>query len=172
MKKIVTLFIIPIIILSVIGTSYALWFKTINLTGSVSTGYLNLNWESIKSNDPPTSIDPGYNVDVGDCNPKINPSSQKDNTKVTLSIDNAFPSYRCRVDFTIKNGGTIPTVISDISWTYDSNALEITGPDLLGKSLKPGQILPSYFEIHVIQPALQIHTYNIFLSITDKQWNG
>ena len=171
MRKIAILFMIPIIVFTVLGSSYGLWSKTVSSAGTVYTSQFSIYWKDVSSNDPPTSIDPGYDKDVADCNPKINPSPKQKNGKITLSIDNAYPSYRCRIDFKIGNDGNMPAIIDQIKLTYDSNALEITEPNIIGSQIHPGDSVDGSLEIHVIQPAQQNNIYDIFMEVRGVQWN-
>lgn len=191
MKKIITLFLIPMIALSIIGTSYALWSKTITLSGTVYTGKVDKEFTEIYCFE--VSVPGGGEFegkDVGKCTAWIDAN---DPEIAWFKIENGYPSYRVKVDWSQKNTGTIPIKVNDVILkVYDKNGNEIdtktctglpckiagsTHPieldyqNSFGLQLDPGASEDNALFVHVNQPAEQKSTYTVSLKERTVQWN-
>ena len=103
--KMTAIFAILMIALMVAGISYAMWEKTITITGTVNTGI----------------------VDVQFCNVAVSSDEDKavsswdavvtDPEHITVTIDNAYPCIWYTIDADINNVGSIPVRIQSITVT-------------------------------------------------------
>ncbi len=183
MKKIITLFLIPMIVLSLVGASYALWSKTITLGGTVNTGTVDKIITQAFCSD--TGIDPGYTKDVGSCTAEIGIGGDS----ATFIIDNAYPSYNIDVTIKEKNSGTIPVKINDILMTLSgpggttsvtctsvpcsivTSEMEVYYDDNFGVQIDPGVTVANSVNMHVVQGAVQGSSYALTVKERAVQWN-
>jgi len=149
-----------------IGVSYALWSKTITLTGSVATGNVNIEWSTFTDND--NGIDPGYDRNVADCTVVTTPD------KVTFTITNGYPSYTCTISGDIHKSGSIPIKLQNFVYNVPPEITVTPSGGFVnpyGVQLEPGGKLVGDFKIHVEQGAEQSKTYTFDISATGQQWN-
>ncbi len=164
--KIGTLFLVLMVGMAAVGASYALWSKTITLSGSVATGKVDMEWSTFTDDD--NGIDPGYDKNVADCTVTTTPGL------VTVTITNGYPSYTCTIVGDIHNSGTIPIKLKDFVYTVPAG-IKVTPStgfiDPLGVQLDPSQTLVGDFKIHVEQEAAQSSDYTFSIEATGQQWN-
>lgn len=131
--KIGLLFLVLTLALAAVGVGYAMWDKTLDITGTVNTGEVDAVWVVVFSNDPPGAPhDPGYLKDVGETTVII------DAEIVHVTMSNAYPCYLVHFSFTLENVGTIPFIIEDIIVTGDHGGwLSVTYTDLIGRQIEP-----------------------------------
>lgn len=164
--KIGALFLVLMVGMAGIGASYALWSKTITLTGTVATGKVDMEWSTFKDND--NGIDPKYDKDVADCSVETTPD------KVTVTITNGYPSYTCTIVGDIHNSGTIPIKLQNFIYNVPPEIKVTPSGGFInpyGIQLEPSQTLIGDFKIHVEQGAAQGTTYKFDISATGQQWN-
>lgn len=182
MKKIVTLFLIPIIALSLIGASYALWSKTITLDGTVNTGFVEKKVTEVFCSDAETI------KNVGTCTSEIGVGGDS----ASFIIDDAYPGYI--VDFTFKetNTGTIPVKIMGVTmflYDIDGNTIDsavctglpcamntngqiiVSYMDNFGVQIDPGVTVANSINAEVLQGAVQASGYSVTVKETAGQWN-
>ena len=168
-KKIGVVFLVVIIALALCRVGYAFWTDTLIIDDTVQTAEWKAGFTACSTNDPPGTIDPGKDKDVGSCTAELAvPENGGDYEQVIVTIENAYPSYECEVSVTVHNDGTVPARIG---------ALDITSPpevtvehiDFLGVVLNPdgspGDSVGGQFWVHVEQEALQDHTYTFTVEI-------
>jgi len=183
MKKIITLFLIPMIALSLVGASYALWSKTITLDGTVQTGIVDKKIVSVFCSD--TGIDPGYTKDVASCTAEIGIGGDS----ASFILDNTYPSYNIDVTFKEKNVGTIPVKINDVLLTLSGPGgtvsiicmglpcdlvtpeMEVHYDDNFGVQIDPGVTVANSVNMHVRQGAVQGSSYALTVKERAVQWN-
>lgn len=183
MKKIVTLFLIPMIALSVVGASYALWSKTITLDGTVKTGTLDKKITSLICAEFPEV----EGKDVGSCTAEIGTGGDS----ASVIIDNAYPSYKVDISFWQQNTGSIPLKINDVILTWSGpngvttqtliktgcvyigspSEVEICFGDNFGVQLDAGDIVEESLTVHMLQGAVQSASYGLSLKERAVQWN-
>ena len=155
-SKMTALFAILMIALMAAGVTYACWKETLTINGVVNTGDLDVEWSWAYTNDPEGSNDPGlmnvetttvtvgdysdtyaasgdygfYDKDVANAAVEITQEYQEPNDKLTITIENAYPSYAPHIWFAVDNIGDIPVNMSDFTISYDG----LTG-DAAGKKL-------------------------------------
>jgi len=118
----VLIIVVLILALAALGVGYGLWYENLDITGSVTTGTVNVEWsgpynstggdgwdECVHLNGYPGACTPeGVTIggkeakDVADC--KVT----NDGTNFSIEVDNAYPSYQCSFDLDIHSLGSIP----------------------------------------------------------------
>lgn len=172
--KIGALFLVLMIGMAGIGASYAYWTKQITLTGTVATGTFGIEWSPIES---VVDNEQGY-PDTATCvADRTDADSDGKYDTVTITIDNAYPSYRCTIVGDITNYGTVPPVIS-LTATIPTE-LEVTPSGLFAVlwnggayQMSTGENAVWDLEIHVPDGAEQGSTYTIDLQVDAKQFNA
>jgi len=179
MKKIGLLVLALVFALGSLGVGYAMWDKTLEVTGTVNTGEVNAIFTTATCND--TGIDPGYlmdgttpkDKDVGSCS-VVGAGTQL----LTITVENGYPCYECDIDFTVDNTGSIPVKIQTLGLVGVPPEITVTWTGLaVGDQIGPaGSIddeLPGDLHIHVEQIAdeLQTGVYTFSASIYLVQWN-
>jgi len=154
-----------VIALMVVGTGFALWSKTLYINGTVNTGTVEAGFDNVMCND--NGIDPGYDKDVASCTVEVS----QDHQTITVTINNAYPSYSCDIDYDILNKGSIPVKIQSITINAPSEVtVEVTGISV-GDQIDPDQLIHGDLHIHVEQTAAQGATYTFTVDILLVQWN-
>jgi hypothetical protein len=100
-KKLVTIPVLLVIALTLIGYAVANWTATLSITGTVTTATLDLKFSLVYI---PTETDP---LGVGSAIIEPVGSTTGDINTITLTVQNAYPSYTVTVGFQIENIGTI-----------------------------------------------------------------
>lgn len=100
---------------ALMGAGYAFWTNSVTLTGYVNAGDLNVDFV----NQGATSRPP-IQKKYPDCGISVNDYStakilHNNNKSTTLSIDNMYPGITAWFRFKIKNTGSIPANINDIT---------------------------------------------------------
>ena len=113
-KRINVMFVMACVMLVVSGMGYAYWSQKLVIAGTVKTGYEDPIFVSCFSNDPPGNTDPDEDKDVGSCLCSIDAN---DPSKIIVTILNAYPGYSCEVATRIRNAGTVPINITNVSIT-------------------------------------------------------
>jgi len=183
-KKLTAIFATMLIALTLAGISYALWSKTLYIYGNVDTGDLDAKITFWFSNDPGTTIDPGYTKHVGWVVCTIDPI---DPQKAYLEIHNGYPSYTVHYSITIKNSGNVPwvlqgykvddTPIPENTWfpvDLDDdgiNDIEFYITNSIGEQREPGQSIETSLDTHILQGAHESFAYTFTLTFTVVQWN-
>lgn len=158
--KMAALFASLMIALAVLGFAYAYWNETLTIAGTVETGELDVKFSSA------TCTDNEGGIDVGTCT-----VSTTDQT-MTVTIENAYPSYECTVTFTIDNTGTIPAKVTatDIPTVAE---LSITLEGLsVGQVISKDGGVSATLKIHVTGTAAEGSTYTFTVTIVFGQFNA
>ena len=181
-KKLTATFAVLIVALMLTGMSYALWSKTLYIYGDVYTGDLDAEITFFFHND--YGIDPGYTKDVGSCTCTID---EVDPQKGYIIIENGYPSYSVHYSITIKNTGTVPWIMQNI--TVDGTSLpnnqwvqiDVDGDgdydiefyitDSLGEQVDPGDSIETSLDTHIMQGAEEGSFFEFTISFLLVQWN-
>lgn len=183
--KIGMLFLVLTLALAAVGVGYAMWDKTLDITGTVNTGEVDAVWVVVFSNDQPGSLDPGYLKDVAETTVIID---SEDAQIVHVTMSNAYPCYLVHFSFTLENVGTIPFIIEDVIVTGDAAGwLSVVYTDLIGNQIEPWDDPQTEFffenrgelslDVHVMQEndAGEIlpmdATLNFDIEVVCVQWN-
>lgn len=182
--KIGVLFLVLMVGMAAVGASYALWSKTITLTGTVATGTVGMEWSPFTSNDVPGQGDPGidwiteldttYTKDVAACSV----TNSADTTTVTIT--NAYPSYACTVTGDIHSTGTVPIEVYLDPSTIPAGIEVITtgqfvptGPFNWVAQLHQGDSIVGGYKIHVLQTGdgSTPQSYSFSVKAVGRQFN-
>jgi hypothetical protein len=170
--------IAAIMMLAIIGSAAALWSDSLKVAITIETGNVDVEFGSISTNDPPGSLDPGYEKDVATCYASLAEIENEDNGNPTgnndldlsIMIENAYPSYRCRVTFEVRNTGTIPVKGPHVTSNIP-NEVTCTNNFTPERQIEPGQSETFWIECHVEQSAAENSTYVLELKLMFHQWN-
>lgn len=178
MKNTIGMFAALMIALAMTGVAFAHWSETLYISGTVSTGEVDADFDSASSNDPPGTVDPGYDKNVG-CTEVTGIGTKT----LTVTVTNGYPCYSSRIDYAITNTGTIPVKIQSIeieptnftlasaSGSNDGEVyVEVTGI-AVGDQIDPSQEKNGDLEIHIEQCAEEKATYTFTVTILLIQWN-
>jgi len=137
MKKIGLLLLALVIALGALGVGYAKWTDTVTISGTVNTGTLILGIKDLSTNDPKGTLDtlcaPEPNVpagterkDVGmfvSTNGAVKTGCEGYYANIIENMTNVYPGYYGESTIELKNCGTVPLKIEDISLTAISGDL-------------------------------------------------
>jgi len=186
-RKIVSLFAVTMIALSIVGVSYGLWSKVLYIYGDVDTGDIDAMW----SIDGPHTFYTGetmdtkvrlpadllYKVDMIGVDVHLDPS---DYQILHVDILDLYPCIWIEIPLNIENVGSVPWVVQDIKVTaYDDQKLEIAFPghlvfpNLVGIQVDPYPLLPHYFSmyVHLTNAAAENTVYSFDIEVLCVQWN-
>lgn len=176
MKKISLIFAVLTIAMLLVGTSYALWSKTLYIDGTVNDGTLSAIWTDATNYD--LGLDPEWGFkttkdkDVGSTT-----VSGIGTDTLVVTVNNAYPCYCNDLEVEYEYTGTVPVRVKSITITpnnfvlataYGANDGEIyiTFIDGIGTQLHHGDTGASSFKFHVEQCAQQgptIYTFTVQL---------
>ncbi|HWQ18062.1 MAG TPA: hypothetical protein VNL13_09560 [Sulfolobales archaeon] len=167
-----------LIILAIMGLSTSMWSNGLKIKAFIDPGNVDVKFSNFSTNDPPGTIDPGYDKNVATCVAELveieneeEPNSYGDNDlDLSVTIINGYPSYTCTVNFTIVNSGTLPASL--IEWFIlpvqppgSPNQTSILPLDIeligiyIGYPLDPGESVDAILKVHVNQSASENSTY-------------
>jgi hypothetical protein len=172
------LFLVIVGLLGALAVGYGLWSKTLTVNGTVTTGNFNADWDwatvSDLGLDPCT---PGLNPNPCTYPPKDVGSCSVDGVgtqELTVTIENAYPSYECTITAAISNTGTIPFNVLVAEYSADPE-LDIICDDPSGEQVDPGDPpdneLPVSCWVHVRQEAKERSEYHASAILCVAQWN-
>ena len=171
--KVGAIFLVSVMALAGVSAGYALWFDTLYIDGSITTGSIGAQW----------SIE-GMG-DIGDDDPEVKDQYSwveafGDGTDtLSIYVYNAYPCITYWVDINIENTGTIPIHVQDINWInndllfYNEGTFTVTwdGGVTFPVQIHPGDAIYGTVEIHLNNNALQDHTYTFSGDLIYHQWN-
>jgi hypothetical protein len=173
-SKMVGAFAVVMIALMVAGISFAMWTETINISGYVNTGEVDVSW----------SVGDGYDSEpeAKDVSSISGTVSQDGNT-LTVTVSNAYPCIDYILPIDVSNTGTIPVIISDI--VVDEGNLP-TGctveilpdpapnkdPDIaMGSQIERNGAAYGLLHVHLTNDAVENGYYWFTVTVTVVQWN-
>ncbi|GAY25066.1 hypothetical protein ATG_02690 [Desulfurococcaceae archaeon AG1] len=169
-----------LMILAIMGLAVSMWSDGLKIKAFIDPGDVDVRFDNFSTDDPPGTIDPGYDKNVATCTAELveiedeeepNTNSGGDNDlDLSVTIINGYPSYTCTVNFTIINSGTLPVRL--IEWFIlpvqppgSPNQTSILPLDIeligiyIGYPLDPGESVDSILKVHVNQSASENSTY-------------
>ena len=165
--KMASIFAVLMVALMAVGFAYAMWDKTLFIDGTVNTGEVDAYFTTATSNDPPGTIDPGYDKDVG-CTEVIGEREQT----LIVTVTNGYPCYSSRIDYTIDNIGSIPVKVQSFTVTVPPAEVTVTITEIaVGTQIDADQSVPGSIVIHVEQEADELAQYTFSVEIYLVQWN-
>lgn len=116
MKKVKYIALILVLALGLIGGAYAAWTDVLNVAGTVATGDINVVFTEAVSNDAGDTGDPGQPEGKDVASTEVDIINEGKALKVT--VNNAYPGYVSRVDYKVKNNGSVPVKLQNKTVTY------------------------------------------------------
>ena len=179
--------LIPVItglmLLVVLGSALAMWYDTLKIKTTISTGDVDVEFGKVNS----VESDHGKSW-VANCYVNLmeitdedsgNPFGNND-YELNITIENGYPSYWCNVTFTVNNTGTIPVkgpysnATGTLSPFLDRETLD-DGVEILYEltptQIDPGKSATFTIKIHILQGAKESYTYNHQVELYFVQWN-
>jgi len=182
MKKIGLLGMVLVLCLAAVGAGYAMWSETLNISGTVGTGNVDVEWSLHGFGD---NEDEGK--DVSSVNAEILNVGVKDQETLNVTVTNAYPCITYTVLFDITSTGSVPVHLTDFSvnsGTLPAEAIDITllGEDELGYpipipnssvQLHDGDSVNGILTIHLTNEMglEQLDSYTIAISVMAHQYN-
>mgnify|MGYP000409700020 CR=1 FL=1 len=178
--------LIPVIaglmLLIVLGSALAMWYDTLKIKATISTGDVDVKFGKVDS------VENDHGKDVANCHVELmeiededsgNPYGDND-LDLNITIENGYPSYWCNVTFTVNNTGTIPVkgpysnATGTLSPFSDRETLD-DGVEILYEltptQIDPGKSATFTIKIHILQGAKESYTYNHQVELYFVQWN-
>jgi len=150
-------------VIVVLGITLGLLNGMLNIEPSFAKGYAEIEcphpsakvvFIETSTDDPPGTVDPGYDKDVASCRAKVWRGAL-----VFVSICNGYPSYTCTFSTTIYNSGTLPVRLESQQFKVPPELTVTALEGLPGLVLEPGQQAVQAFSVHVEQEAEQRARY-------------
>jgi len=143
--KMIGIFAALMIALMLVGVSYAMWEKTITITGTVNTGKVDVQFCNV-------AVSSDEVKKVSSWTPVVT-----DPEHITVTIDKAYPCIWYKIDADINNVGTIPVIIQSITVTGlpDYAEYKLSGAIVGTEIEQPGSLIgPDHvhfdIEIHLL----------------------
>ncbi|GAG82037.1 unnamed protein product, partial [marine sediment metagenome] len=156
--------------LGAMGVGYAQWSDTVFISGTVETGEFSSGFIACSTNDPPNTIDPGKDKDVGSATAELASPENDGWEEVVVTITNAYPCYQCQVYVTVQNHGTVPAQIDTVTITSPPEVTVTDIDALIGVVLDPGETVDGTVSVHLEQSAAQCHSYIFTIEIPGILW--
>lgn len=122
MKKVKYIALILVLALGLIGGAYAAWTDALQVSGTVATGDIDVVFIDAESNDAGNTGDPGQPEGKDVASTEVEIINEGKALKVT--VNNAYPGYVSRVDYKVKNNGSVPVILQNKTVTYANAASE------------------------------------------------
>lgn len=164
-KWLVTLAVI--MSLAVAGIGLAWWTDTLNVSGTVETGNLNVKFTGaeVSDNEP-------AGTDVGVITANVNNENDK---KVDITVTNAYPGYEGTATITITNDGTVPVKVASVgSATGVPSYAEVTTENItVGEQIAPNATKTFNVKVKIIgtDETSENQTFTFSIPIDFVQFN-
>ncbi|HDN73584.1 MAG TPA: hypothetical protein ENG16_00995 [Archaeoglobus sp.] len=176
-----------------IGIGYAYWVETLTVSASVGTGNLDAQFTNAFTDDdgtvddatldygddgkdpaecgPSSESDPidRYEYDVATSSASI---SEEDPHTATITVATSYPGYYTTAWLVIKNTGSIPAKISDVSVENVPSALSVSivdNPE--GETIEPGETTLLGICVQVTDAADEGTSYSFSVTVIVDQFN-
>lgn len=190
-RKLLILALAGVVFLGSLSTGYALWFKSLTVEGTVSTGNVDvsilraftdddgvINEVSLDGDDnnaPGTQVydrwDDLSSADPAETGPDPKARYEKDVARCTaagglgvgaVTAEDVYPSYNCTAWFELQNSGSVPVKIRRITVSTMSTASNLDPSDGAIPLDLSGDILPDAdFHVGSLKVCQQIHSGEI-----------
>jgi predicted ribosomally synthesized peptide with SipW-like signal peptide len=166
-SKMAALFASVLIALAVVGFTYAWWTETLTISGTITTGELDVEFTGAYTSSCSEYMSCSVNFeDGGETDP-----TPGDLSKMEVTVSNGYPCGWCNVTFTIHNCGTIPAKVTAINIPTVAG-LEISVEGIsVGTQINPSQNVSPTLKIHVAESASMNSQYTFTVTIVFGQWN-
>jgi predicted ribosomally synthesized peptide with SipW-like signal peptide len=168
-SKVAGLFAVVLIALAVLGFSYAWWTETLTISGTITTGELDVAFTGTPSKSCSDYMTCDVNlVDGGE--PDL--PGHTDMSKMTVTVENAYPCGWCNITFTITNVGSIPAKFTGMTGDVPSQ-LSVTLEGInVGDTIAVGRSKTCTLKIHVEEGAGESTSYTFTLTLNFGQFNA
>lgn len=157
-RRAVTVLVVALVVaIATLGLVHGVWANTLTIDRSMNTGQVNANFIGASTDDPPGTIDPGYDKDVASCTATVVKTCLVNLVKVIIT--NAYPSYTCTFTTTIYNGGTLPVRRGPLIFDTPPGLTVTELNNVSTLVLHPGKKDVEKFVVHVEQEAEQQAVY-------------
>ena len=113
------LVLVLVVALAGIGLGYALWSETLTITGSVTTGEVDVEFsvhdkeECVDVNGAQVCPEPTVKEDAADCTVEwlggdADPTGDNGFNLLQVTITGMYPSWHCKVNFDVTSTGNVP----------------------------------------------------------------
>ncbi len=85
------------VVIALVAVVYGLVSAVLTIDGTVGIGFTNADFIDASTDDPPGTLDPGYDKDVADCTAVV-----ISDELVEVVLTNTYPSYTCTFTTTIQ----------------------------------------------------------------------
>lgn len=175
--KVLTVFALLLMALSVVGTAYAHWYETLYIDGTVKMGTLTIGFTEILGC---TDKEEYHKLekDVGSILCELSEPVTDAHTlktvykRLSVTLENSYPCYWGECHFTVDGAGTIPGVFDGLIWVIrppDWVEVDFSG---FPCQVDPCTAYPSWIRIHTKQEAPECTTVNFALEVVYRQWDG
>jgi len=176
MKK-AGIFVALVMGLMVVAATYAVWTETLNVSGSVATGELDVAFTSAEvtyDSDDDTGL-----AGTADTTCTLSDTDYDgDYDLATITVSDGYPCYESVVTLEITNVGTIAAKVTSVEVSnpdevsvdvslYDAGGNDITLP----YTMDSGEIIYADVTIHVEDSAAELSDYSFTVTISATQFN-
>jgi predicted ribosomally synthesized peptide with SipW-like signal peptide len=161
-SKVAGLFAVVLIALAVVGFSYAWWNETLTISGTITTGELDVAFTGTPSASCSSLMT---------CNVALNDGGEPDlpghtdMSNMSVTVNNAYPCGWCNVTFTISNVGTIPAKVTSIIIDKPAQLSVTLEGIVVNDSIAVGGSKSCVLKIHVEDTASELSTYTFTVTI-------
>ncbi len=163
MKKVGVVFLALLVGLGLAAATYAYWSDSLSISGTVSTGNLDVQFADSSASDN----EDAYDVASVTC-------EILDEKTAKITVDNAYPGYEATCSFDVENTGTIPAKIKDTSVNNPNTEISVdyswSGLDA-NNVLAVGGTATLDVVTTVTEDAAEDSTYTYTISIDVGQFN-
>lgn len=159
-SKIASIVTSLLVVMLVLGVSYALWSANLYVSGVVNTGTVSV---AIEAGD-------GYDTEPEEKDVSCI-SAYVEGDTMYVTIDNAYPCITYTQEFTVANTGSIPVIVQSITIEGNASAwVEVSGISV-GDQIEPEEEVECLLTVHLDNSAEQGMTYTFIVTISFVQWN-
>lgn len=169
-SKASALFAVVLIALAVLGFSYAWWTETLTISGTITTGELDVEFKNVGCTSDPYITCQATPMDT---------DGDGDYDEIKVTVSNGYPCGKCVVSFDIYNGGSIPAKVKSITINepdVDSDGIkEVTATlvgIVVGDEIGVGASKSCTLTLHVTEDAEETSSYTVSVTIEFKQFNA
>ena len=119
MKKIGLIALIVVLSLGIIGVGYAAWSQTLSVTGTVAAGTYDVQLTNVSKTDDVNGV-------------ATISATLADSHTITIALSKLYPGSVEKVNFDVKNNGTIPSKVTAITINTVSGTtldIDLSGAD-------------------------------------------
>jgi predicted ribosomally synthesized peptide with SipW-like signal peptide len=167
--RVAGLFAVVLISLAVLGFSYALWTETLTISGTITTGELDVAFTGTPSKNCSDYMTCTVTLKDGG-EPDL--PGHTDMSEMIVTVDNAYPCGWCNITFTITNVGTIPAKVTGITINNPAQ-LSVTLEGInVGDTIAVSGSKVCTLKIHVEESAAESTSYTFTLTLSFGQFNA